>query len=67
MMEIKLKVKLYMTSGSILYWPGNILEMRSFINSANARGGNVGTGYKNVELTEEVQFVLSNVEYFEQV
>ena len=61
------KVEIKMVSGATLYWPGSKLELRSYINSANSRGGNVGTAFTDTSLTNEVEFVLSNVEYFKEV
>lgn len=59
--------KVYMTSGAVLYWKGNSLELRAFVNASNARGGNVGTAYTDEAMQNEVQFALSNVEYFHSI
>ncbi|MNW28230.1 hypothetical protein D3C74_50510 [compost metagenome] len=60
-------IKIYMTSGTILYRKDKSLQaFRAYVNSSNARGANVITGFKDSAVTQEVQMVLSNVEYFEK-
>lgn len=65
-------VKIHMTSGTILYREEVSLQaFRAYVNSSNARGGSVLTGYKTYDaqsgtLSDEVQLVLGNVEYFEE-
>jgi len=58
------KVKLYMTSGTILYRPGNEQVTRSQINSSNARGAAVASAYLDEACTQHVQVALANIEYF---
>lgn len=60
-------VKIYMTSGAILYRGDNWKQFRAYINAANARGAAVITAYRDVELNQPVQLQLQNVEIFEPV
>lgn len=56
-----------MTSGTILYRGDNETAFRAYINASNARGASVITAYLDEAMTQEVQMVLENVEYFHKI